>query len=132
MWERRVWTAGCGLFLLHVISAFHFYHDWSHDAAYRATAKQTAEVIGWNWGGGLYFNYLFTAAWLAEVVVWWAVPGRFANRSRIECWTSHLFFALIMFNATVVFGPSFWKWLGGVACLSLVALAWHFQRHGKR
>ena len=46
---RLFWAAGCAAFLLHTVSAFHFYHHWSHHAAYAATARQTAEVVGLTW-----------------------------------------------------------------------------------
>src|SRR5258705_11066382 len=57
---------GCAAFLAHVTCAFHFYHGWSHSAAYDETARQTAELVGWNWGGGLFLNYLFALVWLGE------------------------------------------------------------------
>ena len=56
---RLMNTAGCAVFITHVASAFAFYHHWSHSAAYEGTARQTAQLTGWNWGGGLYVNYLF-------------------------------------------------------------------------
>ena len=37
------------------------------------SARQTAEVFGLDWGGGLYVNYAFTAAWVADVA--WRKPG---------------------------------------------------------
>src|SRR5262245_10761780 len=64
---RLSWTVGCLAFLLHVGCAFQFYHHWSHRAAYEATARQTAEVVGLDWGGGLYANYAFAAVWVADV-----------------------------------------------------------------
>src|SRR6185295_17486741 len=60
---RLFWTVGFAAFLVHVACAFHFYHDWSHAKAYDDTARQTAAVTGWNWGGGLYINYLFAMVW---------------------------------------------------------------------
>jgi hypothetical protein len=30
------------------------------------TARQTDAVYGVSWGGGVYVNYLFVAAWLTE------------------------------------------------------------------
>ena len=71
-WSRLAWTAGCALYLLHVACAFEYYHHWSHTEAYDSTAKQTAETVGLDWGGGLYANYAFTLVWLADVVWWWA------------------------------------------------------------
>lgn len=49
---RVSWTAACCLYLLHVYGAFQFFHHWSQTAAYRDTARQTAEMFGTNWGGG--------------------------------------------------------------------------------
>src|SRR5687767_9943408 len=69
---RVVWTVGCVLFLAHVACAFHFAHGWSHADAYRQTARQTRELFGLDWGGGLYLNYLFTLAWVVDAGYWWA------------------------------------------------------------
>ena len=45
-----LWTAGYGLFLMHVICAFLFYHEWSHLVAHEHTARQTAVALGIDWG----------------------------------------------------------------------------------
>jgi len=66
-YARRAWTFGCAFFLAHVIYAFASYHHWSHAAAYRETARQTAALTGWDWGGGIFINYLFGLAWLTDV-----------------------------------------------------------------
>src|SRR5438094_2949407 len=65
-WARLAWTAGCVVFLAHVACAFQFTYQWSHAVAYAATAKRTAEVAGFDWGGGLYANYAFTVLWAAD------------------------------------------------------------------
>src|SRR5258708_31308395 len=57
--QRGLWTLGCLLLWAHVACAFAVYHHWSHDDAYARTARETAEMIGVDWGGGIYFNYLF-------------------------------------------------------------------------
>jgi hypothetical protein len=75
-------SLGIAVFLLHVVCAFHFYHQWSHGVAYADTARQTAEFSGWNWGGGLYLNYLFTLVWLSELIWSWNSPTTFARRPR--------------------------------------------------
>jgi hypothetical protein len=79
---RWVWTIGCACFLAHVAGAFAYFHHWSHAAAYHETARQTAELTGWRWGGGLYLNYLFALGWLIDVLWWWRAPERFALRPR--------------------------------------------------
>jgi hypothetical protein len=116
---RGLWTAGCGLYLLHVAAAFQFFHSWSHDAAYRSTAEQTKAMTGLAWGGGLWLNYLFTALWCADVGLWWLAPRRHAELPSVVRRAYAGWFAFIALNATVVFGPAFWKPLGVAAALAL-------------
>jgi hypothetical protein len=56
-WTRLAWTTGCVALLAHFACAFNYYHAWSQASAYGETARQTAEVFGVNWGGGLFINY---------------------------------------------------------------------------
>jgi hypothetical protein len=119
---RWIWTAGCFIFLLHLVCAFHFFHHWSHAEAYAAIARQTAEVVGLDWGGGLYLNYVFTLVWLADVGWWWLGLGRYEERPRIVEWTVQAFMAFIAFNATVVFGTETTRWAGVAAGLLLIGI----------
>lgn len=120
--ECLVWSAGCLLFLAHVACAFEFQHDWSHAAAYAHTEKRTAEVTGWSWGGGLYFNYLTALLWPLDAAVCWHwararwVPPR-AYRLAVGG-----FLAFMMVNATVVFGAPFWRWLAAAGIAGWFAL----------
>ena len=109
-------------YLVHVICAFHFYHDWSHDAALEDTAQQTAVVTGWRWGGGLYVNYAFTAAWVGDVLWQWLAPKSHRQRSRLlnRLWHGSFFF--IVFNATVVFEVGLVRWCGAFGCGVLLVL----------
>src|SRR5437016_6180143 len=59
-----IWTLGCLLFVVHVICAFHFYHQWSHAIAWRFTAERTKRLMGVEFGAGLYFSYLFLVLWV--------------------------------------------------------------------
>jgi hypothetical protein len=68
---RAVWTVGCLAFLVHVAAAFHVHYAWSHTVALRETARQTAELTGYEVGTGLYANYLFAALWTLDVLWWW-------------------------------------------------------------
>ena len=121
-WRGREWrtasrwlnTAGCAAFLAHVATAFHFYHHWSHAAAYADTARQTAEFSGWNWGGGLYINYAFALVWLGEVVWAWANPNSDRERPNWMTWTVRGFFLFMMLNGAVVFVRGGMKWFGFV------------------
>lgn len=126
---RLIWTIACISLVAHVASAFHFYHQWSHNAAYRETARQTYEVFGVNWGGGIYFNYALLVLWILDVGWWW-FGGLLAYRRRswllAVAW--HLFLIFMFFNATVIFGTGFVRWLGLGVCFGLCVLwwiAWH-------
>ena len=82
-WRRRLrwaWTIGFGFFGIHVLSAFHFYHGWSHQAAVDDTARQTGELLGWRFGEGLYFSYLFLILWGVDALVRWRSPQEFRPR----------------------------------------------------
>ena len=120
---RWLSTIGGAAFLLHVVCAFHFYHQWSHAVAYADTARQTAEFAGWNWGGGLYVNYAFLLFWLADVAWWWLSPGSYAARPRTLHLLVHAFVLFIVFNATVVFGEGWVRVYGAAGLLALLASA---------
>lgn len=124
---RLIWTAACLLYLAHVACAFQFYHHWSHRAAYEQTARQTAQVVGFDWGGGLYFNYLFTAAWVGDVAWWWKGLVVYRDRPLWIQTTIHTFFAFMFFNATVVFAAGWTRWLG-VAAMVALGLIWRIER----
>jgi hypothetical protein len=121
---RVVWTVACASLIAHFISAFQFYHGWSHAAAYRDTARQTEELFGLNWGGGLFINYALMIVWMVDISWWWR-SGLDSYRKRpwplVAAW--HGFLIFIIFNATVVFGEGVVRWVGCAICL-LLALTW--------
>ena len=108
------WTLGCGSYLAHIAAAFAFYHGWSHRAAWEHTAQRTAETVGLDWGGGVYFNYLAALLWSLDVLLFWSGRHSSATGPRARhagsfhrLTTAYLTFLVI--NATVVFGPAAWK-----------------------
>ncbi len=125
---RLAWTAACIGLLAHVICAFHFYHEWSHTSAYRDTARQTAEVFGLNWGGGLYINYAFLLGWVIDVIWWWR--GLEAYRRRpwplVAAW--HAIVLFIFFNGAVVFATGPLRWLGLCLSIGLCLIWWYAAR----
>ena len=121
---RWAWTFGCAFFNAHVVCAFSFYHDWSHAAAVHETARQTGEMTGFHWGGGIFLNYLFAIAWLADVLWWWFAPAKFARRSVRLTVAWHGFFFFMVFNGTVVFGTGPVRWFGALICAGLAGLWW--------
>lgn len=118
---RLAWTVGCAGLLAHVACAFHVHHGWSHGAAYRDTARQTAEVFRLDWGGGLYVNYALAALWVADVGWWWwRGLGAYRRRPWPLAAAWHAFLLFIVFNATVVFEGGFVRRAGLCLCLALV------------
>jgi hypothetical protein len=128
---RAAWTAGVISLIVHVACAYHFYHNWSQAAAYRETARQTAEVTGLDWGGGLFINYALIIGWVVDVALW-RLRGLNAYRNRpgwlVTTWQGFLFF--IIFNATVIFKTGPLRWIGLCLCLWL-AFLWLFVKGGK-
>lgn len=129
MRARLAWTVGCLSLAAHTICAFHFYHDWSQASAYRETARQTAEVTGADWGGGLFINYAFLAAWMADVAWWWRGLDAYRQRHWLITAVWHSVFAFMLFNATVVFKTGLVRWLGLGLCAALFLLWWKAFRN---
>jgi hypothetical protein len=134
VWSRAArlsWTIACAALFAHVACAFHLYHGWSQEAAYLDTARQTNEVVGLDWGGGLYINYALMTIWLLDVTCWW-LAGLDSYRRRpwlmIAAW--HGFLIFIIFNATVVFKAGVARWSGLCLCLGL-CLLWGLAARGK-
>lgn len=121
---RVAWTIACACLIAHFVSAFQFYHGWSHASAYRDTARQTAEVVGLNSGAGLFVNYALLTGWIVDVGWWW-LGGLDSYRRRpwplVVVW--HAFLVFIIFNATVVFKDGLVRWLGLAVC-AILSLAW--------
>jgi hypothetical protein len=131
-WDRRarwLWTFGWAVFMSHMAAAFQFYHHWSHTAAWHHTARDTAAVVGWNWGGGVWINYAFALAWTADALWWW-LAGLRGYRARPVglVWMIQSFLAFVAFNATVVFETGPTRWCGLVIALVLAGLAWRELR----
>jgi hypothetical protein len=125
--EIAVWAAGWLLLAAHTICAFHFEHGWSHAAAYAHTARRTLETAGWDWGGGLYLNYLTVALWGLEVLVLVRARRRRVALPRWWTWLVMGWIGFIIVNATIVFGPRWW-WAAGL----LVAMVMIIQRWSAR
>jgi hypothetical protein len=121
--SRQAATMGFLVYLAHVACAFQFVHYWRHTAAYAATARQTYETVGLDWGGGLYFNYFFTLIWGADVCWWWLARDRYEARPRVIEWPVQGFLAFMAFNATVIFATGPTRWLGIAASVILAILA---------
>jgi hypothetical protein len=121
---RAAWTTGCIALLAHFICAFHFYHHWSQLSAYSDTARQTNEVVGLNWGGGLFINYAVLSGWIIDVGWWWLKGiDSYRSRGRLVVLLWHAFLLFIIFNATVVFKNGIVRWVGLAVC-ACIAISW--------
>jgi hypothetical protein len=123
-WDRGlriIWSLGFLLFVAHVVAAFHFHHHWSHRAALAETARQTRDLIGLEFGAGLYFNYLFMLIWAVDLICIWCAKPEFIQRNRWLrlTWIAYLIF--IAFNGVAVFKGG-WMRAGGIAALTLIGL----------
>lgn len=118
---RNWWTLGAIALLAHTVCALHVYHRWDQAAVWRETARQTAALTGWEWGGGVIFNYVLLLLWLADVAWWWR-NGLAAYVQRPAWLTAswHGFLLFMVFNATVVFKTNWLRWAGWALCLSIV------------
>jgi len=125
---RWLWTIGCVCYLVHVIAAFHFDHHWNHAEAEAHTAQQTASVVGWRFGAGIWFNHLFTLLWLGDLVWMWVQPKRWFERPRALSVAWQGFFFFIVFNATVVFEDGPVRWLGLLGCFVVLFRWWKERR----
>jgi hypothetical protein len=122
-WAWLASISGASLCTLHIALAFAGRHGWSHEAAVRETARQTAAVYGINWGGGVYVNYLFVAAWFTEVWWWRTSPANYFNRRRAITWALRAFYFIIIANAAVVFASVPGR-AAGVVLVGALMWAW--------
>lgn len=106
---RRLWTCGLLLYLSHVVAAFLFIHNMSHQQAYQHTAERTTQVVGLNWGGGIYVNHLFLIFWLVDTILWWSQGVDYPYQSKLYYLCLQTIFAFMFVNATVIFGPQHWQ-----------------------
>jgi hypothetical protein len=118
--------SGALAYLAHVACAFHFQHQWSHAQALIDTARQTAAVTGWNWGGGLWVNYAFSLVWITHST---ALLFQRPLSSSME-WGVRIVFFFMIFNGAVIFARPSVR-LAGVAFCVLLAVAWWPARPGR-
>lgn len=120
--------------LVHIAVSFQVHYQWSHDLAVVETARQTRDLTGVDWGGGVWLNYLFALVWITDGVWWVTHPTGHARRSRWLKWGTHGFLAFMLFNATVIFGSTMARFLGIIAFGYLGArlLVAHLTRNNNR
>ena len=127
---RLAWSAGCILYITHVVCAFTAFYCWSHSVAYRETARQASEFFPGTGGGGLYLNYLFTAVWLIDASAWWRGLAAYRGLPRRVQWPTQTFLAFMIFNGAAVFakGPFRFAAWGLTAMVFAATLAGRARR----
>ena len=105
-WGRWCYAVGSGVMLIHVLLAFHLAHGWSHAAAVAETARQTRELVGLDWGGGVWVNWAFCGVWAADAVARCGWPRRYAKRLGWVRYGVAAALGFVAFNGAVVLaGP---------------------------
>ncbi len=83
-------------------------NHWSHSEAHAATAKQTRELMGVEFGAGIYFKYLFMLAWAYDS----GKCGRHSSISGFSMAPAPLlaYMLFIAFNGVIVFKSGALRW----------------------
>lgn len=131
IWRQRFWMWGWVALLAHVVASLGLVHDWSWSAAQADTARRTQLAVGWNWGGGVWFNLATLLVWGLDLAL-----DRVRTSSRspwIRRWDvgCQSYLAFMFFNATVVFGSQTARVAGLLACGGLIWLAFVRYRRAR-
>jgi len=116
---RAFWITGCVFYLAHVVAAFHYAYHWSHGFAVQETARQTRELFGLDWGGGIWFNYLFTVVWSADALWWLLRPKSRESRPKWLNASIHSYIAWMFINGAIVFPQGPTRWVAASMALTL-------------
>lgn len=120
-WALAAFWAGLVLGIIHMVVSFDVVHAWSHDDAVLNTALQTEAVYGVAVGSGIYVNYVFFAAWLADAI-WWSTAPAYARPKGVT-WTLRIFYFVVVLNAAVIFAVG-WRRLLGLAMVGVLLIGW--------
>ena len=121
---KVVSSTACSFTAVHAYLALSDEHQWNHQHAFDHIANETERVLGFRFGYGVYFNYLFVIVWIADVIWLWSSPESYQNRSNRLSSAFHLFLILIMVNGAVVFRDGLPRYLGIVVIVSILATWW--------
>lgn len=130
-WRWCAYATGAALCVVHIMLAMGVHHRWSHEAAVRETAAQSAQVYGFSWRGAIYVNYAFILAWIGEVAWWRADPASYAARSAVVTWPVRVFYLVIIVNAAIVFASPTGRIAGALLMTWLLASTWLGLRYGR-
>ena len=126
--EYYLWFAGWLLLVLHVILSFHFVHHWHHSDAWNRTARETENLIGVRRGDGLWANYLMLTLWGMDQFRLYKAKKQSRVPSLAVDRVVAVSIGFMYINATVVFGPMFYRYLAFPALLIAVYI-WRMHKH---
>ena len=96
---RWSWFCGSCLLFIHIVSSYGYVHHWSHEAALRATAKESLRVTGIAAPWGVYVNFAFAVLWTGYSMAMIVLDGRI----QIVDSVIFVFLFAIVISATLVF-----------------------------
>jgi hypothetical protein len=120
-WPRVASAAGLALMVVHILIAMAWRHHWSHASSIVATAQQTREVYGLDWGGGVYVNYVLVIVWGLSLVPWF----RGAGVPRFWVLVTRGLLLVVIANAAIVFAAG---WRRGMGALIVAVLVYAWSR----
>jgi len=118
---RALWSMAGALFVVHVIAAMHYYHGWSHAHAFEDTARQTRELLGAEFGYGIYFSYLFGVIWVADIAWMWLAGAAYYQQLPVLRSSIHAYMLFIALNGAIIFHSGLIRW-AGLSAIAIVAV----------
>ena len=124
---RWCWTLGFAALVGHFLTAYG-QMGWSHAAVVAHTARETEQVLGWRFSGGVWGNYLFALLWGLETVRQWTRRGRLTGTSRwIFCLYGYLL--VVVVNGAIVFAMGPIRVVASSVCLLIAGVAvWRWKQ----
>jgi hypothetical protein len=122
-----LWLLGAIAAFFHSLGALATFHHGSHAEALQSTAEQTEEMLGIAFAAGLYFNYVFVAAWLFDASWRIIAPANYLRLPAAYHFGLTGFLVFIAFNGAVVFKSGMFRWAGIASIAGLLSI-WLLQR----
>jgi hypothetical protein len=141
-WAWLALLAGAILITVHAAIALAVRYGWDHEQAIQETARQAADVYGFEWRGNIFVSYAFITLWF--VAVWVrrreigrsgirltpdATPSRPADLPALPAlpalaWAWRAFAFVMIANGAVVFATTRATQLLGMLVVAVLVWAW--------
>ena len=110
------WQLSGLLLAAHAVAAMHLFHHWSLEHAIADTARQTGELMGVEFGQGIWFSFLLIGVWWGDILWAWLAPQSHARRPAWLTYALHGYAFFILFNGAIVFERGVTRPVGVVVC----------------